>query len=215
MIKAVIFDFDGIIIDSEPMHFEAHRRALWEAGMDLTLDDYFQYGLAKGDKDLCLKMAEKYGIALDIKKILGRKREIYQEIFDKGAKLENDAINLIERLKDKYTLAIASSSSRESLDYACDRLDIKKYFSVIVSGSDVEKVKPAPDIYLKAAELLGLAIDECLSIEDSETGLEASVKAGIKCIACPREFTRNQNFEKASVIVNNLNEINDQLIGSI
>lgn len=214
-IKAVLFDMDGVLVDSEPLHFEAHKRALNNFGIDLALDDYMDFGVAKGDVNLHKKVSEKYNIKIDIKKVSLLKKKLYREIFNEKAKPRDGILELISRLYGKYNLAIASSGARDAVEFVLERFNLKDRFQVVVSGGDVVNVKPAPDIYLKALELLNLGGDECVAIEDSETGTVSAKSAGIKCIAAPMEFTKNHNFSKADVVIENISDIDDKLLNNL
>lgn len=211
MIKAVIFDLDGIIVDSEPLHFEAAKKTLNKFGIDLTLEDYLEFGVAKGAKNLFDKLSEKYGVAIDREKAFLAKSENFKEIFEKKAHPREGIAELIKRLDKDYVLAIASSGNGNSVQLVLDKFNFKNYFKAVITAEDVEKVKPFPDIYLKCCATLGLENSECVAIEDSETGLQAAKAAGIKCIVVPCDFTRVQNFSDADLILNDFSEIGDKL----
>ena len=202
-IKAIIFDMDGVIVDSEPVHFEAHQKSLREFGMDLSLEEYLKFGVATGDKFLYENIAKKYpGKPISVKDIHIRKKEIYKELTKTKLELREGILKLLSDLSAKYRLAIASSGEKEIVMFVLEKFKIADYFEVIVTGGDIERVKPFPDVYLKAIEKLDLQKDECVAIEDSETGLRAAVSAGIICIAVPCTFTESQDFTGADVKVN-------------
>lgn len=207
MLKAVIFDLDGVIVDSEPLHFEAHKKALQGFGIVLTLEDYMEFGVAMGDRNLYEKEAEKFNINIKKEEIAPIKKAVYKKIFEKKAVPRPGIIDLLGKLHAKYALAIASSGSYDSVDFVLAALNLKKYFKVVVTGDDVEKVKPNPDIYNKAMEMLGVSKEECIAIEDSETGMLAAKNAGIRCVAVPCDFTKNQDFLQADWIFGSLEEI--------
>ena len=206
-IKAILFDFDGVIVDSEPLHFEAHKKALVDFGVDLTFDDYMDFGVSKGDNNLYEKVAQKYGVKIDKEVISKTKKQIYREIFDEKAELIPGILESLEKFSEKYDLAIVSSGVKSSIEYAIDKFNIGKYFKFVITGDDVERVKPFPDVYLKAIELLGHKKEDCVAIEDSETGLEAAKNAGIKCIAISNEFTRNQDFSRADMLLSSTKDL--------
>lgn len=211
-IKAIIFDLDGVIVDSEPLHFEAAKFALKEYGINLMLEEYLQFGVAKGAKNLYEKISEKYGIIIDMERAFKIKKDKFQELFEVNVSPRKGIIEAIESLGEKYILAIASSGIRESVISVLERLNIKDKFSLIVTAEDVARVKPFPDIYEKSCDLLGLDKTECVAIEDSETGVESAKEAGIKCIAIPCEFTKHQNFSKADVVLDSLDKLNVDFI---
>ena len=210
-IKAVIFDMDGVIVDSEPLHFEAHKKALEKFGIELSLEDYMDFGVAQGDDNLYEKAAQKFDIKIDKEEISKLKKRIYREIFDQKAELRVGVLELIKILCKKYDLAIASSGTKDVVNHVVERFSLGDYFKVIVTGDDVERVKPYPDIYIKASQLLYASENECIALEDSETGVSAAKSAGIRCIAVPCDFTRSQNLSKADLILDDLEEVTNKL----
>jgi len=215
MIKSVLFDLDGVIVDSEPLHFEAHRKALGRFGIHITIDDYMEFGVAKGDANLINAASEKYGVKIDREKASRLKKELYKEIFEKKASPRKGVLELIEHLGGRHVLAITSSGARDSVEFMIERLGLEKRFEAVISGDDVERVKPFPDIYEKVLNQLGLKNTDCVAIEDSESGLLAAKGAKIKCIVAPCEFTRAQNFSEADFVFKELEEITEQLIDSM
>jgi beta-phosphoglucomutase len=212
MIKSVLFDLDGIIVNSEPLHFEAHQKALRQFGINITLDDYMEFGVAKGDSGFFAEMSKKYGIKIDRAKVSKLKRELYKIIFSKKAALQKGVLDLIDFLSGRYVLAITSSGARDTIEFVIEKLGLENKFETIISGNDVKRVKPFPDIYEKALDLLELESTECVAIEDSESGLFAAKAAKIKCIVVPCEFTKMQYFSEADYIFAELGEIIDAKI---
>lgn len=210
MIKAIIFDLDGVLVDSEPIHFKAHRRALDSFGIHLTLDDYMDFGVAKGDLNLYTKASQKYVVAIDFEKIASLKKELYKNLINEKSELMDGVIEVLETLSQKYILAIASSGEKSAVSFILQKFDIEKYFDFIVTGNDVEKVKPNPDIYLKVVELMDLKKEECIAIEDSESGLIAAKEAGIKCVVVPCDFTKAQDFSRADIVIDKLSLFNPE-----
>lgn len=212
MIKSVLFDLDGIIVDSEPLHFEAHQKALGQFGINITIDDYMEFGVAKGDSNFLAEMSKKYGIEIDRAKVSKLKRELYKIIFSKKAAPRKGVLDLIDFLSGRYVLAITSSGARDTIDFIIQKLSLENKFETIISGDDVTQVKPFPDIYEKALDILGLESADCVAIEDSESGLLAAKGAKIKCIVVPCKFTKKQNFTEADFVFAELGEIIDAKI---
>lgn len=207
MIKCIIFDLDGVILDSEPLHFQAHREALKEFGLELSLEDYLAFGVAKGDANLYEKISQKYQVKIDREKISKLKKDIFRKLIDKKANLIEGVKDSLEKWHSQYLLAIASSGAKDMVEMVLEKMKVKKYFPVVVTGDDVEKVKPFPDIYLRAVKLGGFQKGECLAIEDSESGLLAAKTAGLKCAVAPCDFTRSQDFSQADLVVDKLSEL--------
>jgi HAD superfamily hydrolase (TIGR01509 family) len=125
------------------------------------------------------------------------------------------AIDLLEAMRGKKTLALASSSYRDAVDAVLQGLNVADCFSAILSGLDVMAVKPAPDIFLAAAARAGASPQECLVIEDAEKGIIAAHRAGMRSIAIPNVYTRHHDFSKANLICTSLREITLDLIDTI
>ena len=208
-IKAILFDLDGVIVDSEPLHFEAHKKILKDYGIELTLEEYLDFGVAKGDSNLYREVSERFGVSIDNKEMAKRKKQAYWEILDKKGELMPGILEILQNFSKKYDLAIVSSGVKISVEHVLDKFDIKNYFRVIVTGDDVVELKPFPDVYLKAIELLDFDKKYCIAIEDSETGIAAAKSAGIKCIAIPNDFTKNQDFSGADITLAKIKELRD------
>lgn len=215
MIKAILFDMDGVIVDSEPLHFEAHKKALAHFGIDLKLEDYMQFAISRGDDVIYEKAAQVYGAEIDKKAVSEIKKRVFREIFDQNSEMFPGILETLKNFSEKYDLAIVSSGSENAVKYVVEKLDIGKYFKVIVTGDNVEKIKPFPDIYLKAIEALGYDKESCVAIEDSETGMSAAKNAGLKCIAIPCGFTKDQDFSRADIVLKSIKEVNEELINSL
>jgi len=208
MIKAIIFDLDGVIVDSEPVHFKAHRKILKEFGISLTKEDYLEFGVARGDEFLLKTMAKKYKKKINVEEARRLKKKYYISLISTDLKLRKGIKRFLESVDKKYKLALASSSKKEVIELVLKNFDLFQYFKTITSGGEVKKVKPAPDIYLKSIEKAGVLPMESLAIEDSETGVISAKKAGLRCVAFPGKFTRFQDFSKADVMIKNIAELN-------
>jgi HAD superfamily hydrolase (TIGR01509 family) len=204
MLKNIIFDLDGVIVDSEPVHFKAHKKSIEKFGIQLSKGDYLKYGVARGDEFLFASMSKKFGKKINLEKARMFKRKYFEELLQKELRLREGIDVLLSFLKDRYSLAVASSSRGETIEAVLEKFEIFQYFEVVVGGDDVENVKPAPDIYLKVVAELNAAAGECIAIEDSETGLLAAKAAGLKCIAVPTEFTGMHDFSQADFLVEDL-----------
>jgi beta-phosphoglucomutase len=201
MTKGVIFDVDGTLVDSEPLHFEAARQSLLPLGLNLTVEDYREFGMSRGAWNLYEELSQKYKIDIDKERAFTIKKEIFQKLFQEHIALRPGVLQCVRAFSREYLLGIASSGAQENVRYILEKTQIKDYFRVVVTANDVERVKPFPDIYLKACGALGLRAEECLAIEDSETGLRAAKAAGLRCIVVPCEFTKRQDFSQADMVL--------------
>jgi len=216
MIKAVIFDKDGLIIDSEPIHSKAFEVVLRSYG---KVPKLFPNGLVhivglRGDQSWKL-LKEKYDIKENIEVLRKKQRENYSKLLKSKMTLMPGVLSILKLIKvKKLKTAIASSSIRKHILHVINTLNLSTYFDVIVSGQDVVQSKPDPQIFLVTAEKLGLKVSNCLVFEDSETGVQAAKRAGMKVIAVPTKHTRNHDFSRADMIINSLEEMDWGIISS-
>ena len=210
MIKAVIFDMDGVIIDSEPLHYKVF--------MDYTKN---KFGLTISDEEyktfigttnfhMYSTLKEKYFIEGELTQLIEEYEEKCNEFFmsSKTRKPIQGVDILVKNLHhNKIKLALASSSPRKSINMVLDMFDMNQFFDVKVSGREVKNSKPAPDIFLRAAELLNVNPEECLVFEDSQNGVAAAKAAGMKCIAFDNPHSGKQNLSRADMIIENFAEV--------
>ena len=181
-IQAVIWDLDGVILDSADEHRRAWLRLAREEGIPMTDADFWAT-FGKRNDDI---FATLWGnLTPEQVKILSDRKEMYfREFIRKSAAPLPGAIELMRELRDAhFAQALASSTPVENIDLIADVLGLKRYFSILVSGETVAKGKPAPDIFLKAAAVLHMHPSVCLVIEDAVAGVEAAHAAGMRCIA--------------------------------
>ncbi len=205
MIKAVIFDLDGVIVDTEPFWYETYKKVSEEFGFKYS-DELHK--LTPGRANAVKNLVEALGIPEKYDEFLNRARAVYRDLFMNKAKLTSGAVELLRKLSGSYKLGLATSAYRPRLDYNLEKFpEPKKYFDVFVSGEQVEKSKPAPDIFLLTAKKLGVRPRECLVIEDAESGVAAAKAAGMKVIGFKPPHVFPQDLSKADAVVTSLSEI--------
>src|SRR3989344_6720030 len=212
MTKAIIFDLEGTLADTEPLHLKAHKRALADFGIKINEDDYIKEGAYKKSSDFYFKMSLKYNAEItetDLRKIKEEKKRYYLDLINEVT-LYPGVTELLESLKQNYKLAIASATTREIIFKILSNAKIVNLFDVIISGEDVLKNKPSPDIYLKSSEDLEISPSLCVVVEDSETGVQSAKSANMKCIAVPNRYTKNQDFSKADIVLNDIHEVSTE-----
>lgn len=201
--RAVVFDMDGVFVDSERHHFVAHQRALSEFGVKIDKPFYIAYGVSTNPALFYAKAFDQERLSSKLAEdIFSRKRQIYRELQEKeGIIVIEPAVTLVKTLyKREIPLAIASAVRRDEVIRTIQYLKIDRCFAVIAAGDDVSvRNKPFPDIYLKAAEHLGVNPVDCVAIEDSGNGAAAATRAGMTCIVVPNEYTRAHDFTGALV----------------
>jgi HAD superfamily hydrolase (TIGR01509 family) len=213
MITAVIFDLDGLLADTERLHCQAYQMALWEHGVSLSEADYVEHWVrcGKGIAD----WLDTHSLDLESQAVRARKSEHYLALLGSALRPMEGALELLKALHGTKKIALASSSYRDAVDGVLSGLNIAHFFEVIVSGLDVLRVKPAPDIFLKAASQMGVKPSDCLVLEDAEKGVLAAYHAGMRCIVVPNEHTRHHDFSKATRVCASLAEVTPELLDSL
>jgi len=214
-IKAVIFDFDGVIADTPSVWLGSIGEFMQERGIELTQKDYGDLiGKTFSKKYEILK--EKYGIDVDYEEFHSRTQEVARKKVAEELAPNPGVKDLVDALLDKgITLAIASANSKRNIHLITDKYNLSDKFSVMVDIHDVAEHKPSPAVYLKTAEKLGIDPKECVAVEDTILGVESAKNAGMKVIAVPGKFSKGQDFSKADLVVNSLEEIDAEKIISL
>jgi HAD superfamily hydrolase (TIGR01509 family) len=205
-ITAVIFDLDGVLVDSEPVHFRAANRVLERFGQRITEEEYIGF-IGIGEMATWRAWRERYGLAESVESLLVAHTAARLVEIAAGVVVIEPAVALARQLRASgVALGIASSSTRAIIDALLSALQLDTVFPLRISGEDPEvaRSKPAPDVYLAAAARLGVAPAACLAIEDSGPGVAAATRAGMTCIAVPNRWTADQDFRDADVVLESL-----------
>jgi HAD superfamily hydrolase (TIGR01509 family) len=210
-IKAILFDMDGLLVDSEPLHFSAHKQALSDHGIKITKEDYIQNGVSGGRRSFYEVMQIKYRKKIDINSVRKRKKEIYGELI-KQIQVFEGVKRIVELLHRDFRLAVVSNTHPEYIQKTLSHVGMEEYFETFSSAKELDHPKPFPDVYFAAMKKMQLTAAQCVALEDSSNGIEAAKSAGIKCIAIPNEFTKAQNLSNADIILNNIKEVDRALL---
>jgi len=214
MIKAILFDMNGIIIDDEHIHELAFQQTVQPYGVNLTHQEYLENCAGKTDRAGYESIAEKFKVDLSIDLLLTQKSQTYLKLFPANKKSYPWVIDLIWQLKKKFRLALTSSSSKTEVELITKEFSIRDAFEVMITGDDVSKGKPDPEPYLKTAQLLKLIPNNCCVIEDSKSGILSAKSAGCFCIGVTTTHDK-EALNKADVIVNSFGEITENLINNL
>lgn len=192
MIKGVLFDMDGVLVDSEQFICKAAMMMFEELGAKVLPDDFLPF-VGMGENRYIGGVAEKYGIKADIETIKARTYKIYGTLVRGNLTPLPGAHEFIAKCRKKrLMLALATSADRVKMEVNLREIGLKAdTFNAIVTGLDVINKKPFPDIYIKAAEKIGLTPKECLVVEDAISGIKAGKSAGCRCLAVTTSFNAN------------------------
>jgi beta-phosphoglucomutase family hydrolase len=214
MIEAVIFDMDGVIINSIPTHFLAWQYILNECGVDVDIN-YIKNTAGHTSLKTAKIYKEKFGLDQNITYLSNAKIEKYNTLLEKSIELFPEFLPLLEDLKsNNIPISIATSEDLNTTNKIINKFNIKKYFSHITTNDMVEYGKPHPEIYLKSAQLLNVKPENCIAIEDSQPGVQAAKSAGMYCIAV-LTTTDEEKLKNADLIVKNLSEIDIKTISKL
>jgi len=189
MIRAAIFDMDGVLTDSEPVICAAATQMFRERGVGVRAEDFRPF-VGTGENRYIGGVAEKYGVVLDVPAAKRRTYEIYLELVERGIDAFPGAVELVVQCRESgLLLAVASSADRIKIEANLRIIGLPwKTWDTVVTGEDVRNTKPAPDIFLAAASHLGLMPGDCCVVEDAPNGVAAAKTAGMRCVAVAQTF---------------------------
>lgn len=211
MLKAVIFDMDGVIIDSEPTHIKLEKETFKKLGIEVKGDEH-QAFVGTTSYYMWEDLKNKYTLNQTLEELVENDRSIYFKYLNSDEceiTLIDGVKELIEDLHENgVNLAIASSSPLNVIKAIAKKFQIEEYFKVFVTGDYVKKSKPEPDIFIFASEKLGVSPENCVVIEDSHNGVRAAKKAGMKCVGINSDVEGRQDISMADLVINSFKEVN-------
>ena len=217
MKQCVIFDMDGVIIDSEPIHQACERKIFKLLGINVSDEDHNAL-VGATDETMWTRLGNLYDLPIKVSEAIQLKKSLYLEYLKQETYIK--PIPYIPELiadlyKNNFSLALASSSPHEQIDYILTGFDLKRYFQAVISGEEVRAGKPHPEIFLRAAELVGVDPSLCAVIEDSYNGVTAAKSANMICIGFVNPNSGNQDLSKADKIVSSFREVSVPLVNKL
>lgn len=218
MLRALVFDFDGVVVDSEPIILKLTQEMAAQEGWSVSADEYYGEYLALDDRGIVEHLYRSHGRPVDPRQRDERvawKARAYKKIIRQGLPPFPGAVDFIRRAAARFPLAIASGSLRAEIEHLLEALKLRDVFRLIVSAEDTLRSKPDPEIYLKALSQLQALADfqplklrasECLAIEDAPGGILAARAAGFRCLALAHSRPR-QDLQRAEWVFNGFQEV--------
>lgn len=216
MITTVLFDMDGVIIDSEPTHQQLEFEMFAELGLAISAEEHKAY-VGTSSNDMWTKIGKRHQLNKSPEELLLYGREKYWKALEDGkVPLVKGVMELIDYFeKNKFKIHVASSATRPTVDKVMEYFNLEDIFTFRIGGDEVVLSKPEPEIFLKSAMQSNSLPENCLVIEDSRNGLKAAKAAGMYCIGYANPGTGTQDLSSADLVVNSLEEITPEVIASI
>ena len=215
MISTIIFDMDGVIIDSEPVHQQLEFEMFSELELHVSDEEHKDY-IGTSAIDMWTKIEERHHLKKSPQELLTYGRKKYWKSLEDGkVPLMPWALNLIKFFfKNNFLLQVASSATRPTVDKVLEHFELEKYFEFRIGGDEVSKSKPEPEIFIKAAQQSDSKVENCLVIEDSTNGVKAAKSAGMYCVGFANPGTGIQDLSMADLVIRNLNEITPEVLSA-
>jgi len=207
-IKGIVFDLDGLLLDTEYYQWQGWVPFLRNHGIELTKEKYLNYAGKRGDiiED---EMVKDFNLNIKKGELINAKEEYLKE------RLKNEKISLMPYAREiveffyynpNYDISVCAGAPREETLIKLKNCDFLKYFKTIVCGDEIKRGKPNPDMYLRVAEVMGLKPEECLAFEDTQYGTMSAKSAGMMCFSVPNEYCTKQEYSMSDKVLNSLND---------
>jgi len=207
---AVIFDLDGVLIDSEGLQYKAYSEVLARFGVQVSATEYAAHWIAAGRGPEYA--VERFALPVQPEELRALKHPVYHAILRREVRLMAGAVEALARLHPYCALALATNSNRDDVGFVMAHLDLRRFFTAVVTREDYTRAKPEPDAYLAAAARLHAAPQACVVVEDAYRGVLAAARAGATVVAVPNSFTRGNDFSLAAQVLDGLDGLTVELI---
>lgn len=209
MLQGVLFDMDGVIVDTEPLHHKAYYQMFDEVGIDVSPALYESF-TGQSTINICKRLCDHFDLKKTPESLMFTKRDNFKYLFtnDDSLQLIDGVLDIIQEYYEKeLKLVLASSASMMTIDNVFERFDLNQYFIAKFSGADLKQSKPHPEIFEKAAYATGYERANCMVIEDSTNGIKAANAAGIFCVGYDSHHSKNQDYSIANMVISDFQEI--------
>ena len=206
MLKAILWDNDGVLVDTEELYFSATRDVLTKAGIDLSRDLFIQISLKQGRSAFDLAGEQGFNPEI-ISQLRSERNQRYSELLRKGVRVLDGVEDTLRQLQGKILMGVVTNSRREHFEIIHASTGLLHYFDFVLTCEDYKKSKPDPEPFLTAIKRTGLKRENCIVVEDSKRGLDAAKAAGIRCIVVTHNLTQGSNFSGAYRVIDSIREV--------
>ncbi len=214
MLKAVLFDMDGVIVDTEPLHKKAYHLMFADVKINVS-ESLYEGFTGQATYGICAKLVREFNLSESPQYLVDLKRKHFHDLFENHSDLSL-LDGVLELIKEYYSrglvLVLASSASMPNIDRIFKRFNLDTYFVAKLSGADLKASKPHPEIFIKAAEASGHPREYCMVIEDSTNGIAAAKAANIYCVGYNSIHSKNQDYSQANMEIQDFQEISYDVI---
>ena len=208
MIRAILWDNDGVLVDTEGLYFQAGREVLATQGVELTHRDFAEQSLQKGLSVFDFLPDQNTEL---IEELRLKRNARYSALLAEGVQIMDGIVETLETFQGRVQMGIVTGSRRDHFDIVHAKTDLLPFFDFVLAREDYREAKPHPDAYLTAMRLHGLQPDDCVVVEDSERGCVAAAAAGLRVLAVPNALSKYGDFSYAYKVLNSVRDVVDEI----
>ena len=208
MIRAILWDNDGVLVDTEELYFQAGREILATQGVALTREDFAEQSLKKGQSVFDFLPDQNAEL---IERLRVKRNARYSALLAKGVRVLDGVVETLSALDGRVRMGIVTGSRRDHFEIIHAQTRLLPFFEFVVTREDYNEAKPHPDAYLMAMRLHGLSPESCVVVEDSERGCVAASQAGLRVLAVPNALSQSGEFSSAYKVLNSVREVVDEV----